>query len=640
MHGRVKVKTTAEQQAAKEKERQKRAEKYLAVRNAIVARRSAAETRADPKLIQMTTGLLGTLPDFATMWNWRREALGATWMALDDDAKQKECVNELQFLNGCLKENPKSYSVWHQRRWVMQQAPLPPWKEELDNCNHFLKLDQRNFHCWDYRRFVVKHSTHESAEDEAEFAYTLEKISENFSNYSAWHYRSTLLPKVRPAQPDGAGESKEGTQGANTADSRLTGDEGKDSGSAGASAVAPDALAEEFETVASAFYIDPCDQSAWIYHRWLLGRVEMAPTACAIHATEAPPTRGGGGNSGGDGDASGASSITVAFSHPVQLNPLHASVCGPDGSALGNVAWRPGHGRDVDGERTADVSSVVWTVTTKDDGPGSSIPVGSTLKFADGAVQSASDLCAPASTHAVPPLGTGTFLVHGGALLKRLARYRLPSADLLKEQLDVCEELLGELDDGVEKKWALLASVYILYGLDPMAHRARIEGTLNELSSIDPNRRGYYDDVKSKYEWEWIISQAAAADSGLPAGALSMANKGLTSTHHLGLFFRVTSLDLSNNTLRRVDGLAYLQQVATLILDGNQLPGFYDGTLRSLPVLTHLSVRNNVIRSVRGLEGLRGLPALTALHLDGNPVCALPAMADFAKTHLPYLISS
>lgn len=61
------------------------------------------------------------------------------------------------------------------------------------------------------------------------------------------------------------------------------------------------------------------------------------------------------------------------------------------------------------------------------------------------------------------------------------------------------------------------------YGLDPMAHRARIEGTLNELSSIDPNRRGYYDDVKSKYEWEWIISQAAAADSGLPAGALSMA---------------------------------------------------------------------------------------------------------------------
>ena len=117
-------------------------------------------------------------------------------------------------------------------------------------------------------------------------------------------------------------------------------------------------------------------------------------------------------------------------------------------------------------------------------------------------------------------------------------------------------------------------------------------------------------------------------------------NKGLTSTHHLGLFFRVTSLDLSNNTLRRVDGLAYLQQVATLILDGNQLPGFYDGTLRSLPALTHLSVRNNVIRSVRGLEGLRGLPALTALHLEGNPVCALPAMADFAKTHLPYLISS
>ena len=75
-------------------------------------------------------------------------------------------------------------------------------------------MDERNFHCWNYRFWVVdiylkqmKTRGIEKEEEqilkeyelplikrECEMAFGL--INKNFSNFSAWHYRAKLLPKI------------------------------------------------------------------------------------------------------------------------------------------------------------------------------------------------------------------------------------------------------------------------------------------------------------------------------------------------------------------------------------------------------------------------------------------------------------
>jgi len=62
-------------------------------------------------------------------------------------------ATELKITAAALMRNPKSYSAWHHRAWVVanwtDSISLP---DELALCGRMLDADERNFHCWNYRR--------------------------------------------------------------------------------------------------------------------------------------------------------------------------------------------------------------------------------------------------------------------------------------------------------------------------------------------------------------------------------------------------------------------------------------------------------------------------------------------------------
>jgi geranylgeranyl transferase type-2 subunit alpha len=113
------------------------------------------------------------------------------------------------------------------------------WDKELVVAERILDVDARNFHAWNYRRYVLANMPTRKPEI-SELAYTSRKIGANFSNFSAWHQRSkTLIGLWESGQLDPI-QSRD----------------------------------DEFELVSNALYTDPDDQSAWIYHRWLIGSGE------------------------------------------------------------------------------------------------------------------------------------------------------------------------------------------------------------------------------------------------------------------------------------------------------------------------------------------------------------------------------
>jgi geranylgeranyl transferase type-2 subunit alpha len=227
---------------------------------------------------QQISSLLQQNPEYYTIWNYRRrllldvfqkelnsgnnavsetraEAAGGqpVTMTLAQQEIAMLVKEDLQFLIPLIKQYPKCYWIWNHRSWLLAtatqhlpaQTALQLWQGELALDGKMLALDSRNFHAWDYRRKIVEELERLGKKSmiEPEFEYTTKMIQSNLSNFSAWHNRSQLIPRLLEEREASAESRKELFDG-------------------------------EFDLITTALYTDPYDQSLWSYHQYLMSTLD------------------------------------------------------------------------------------------------------------------------------------------------------------------------------------------------------------------------------------------------------------------------------------------------------------------------------------------------------------------------------
>lgn len=219
-----------------------------------------------------TTELLALNPEFNAVWNFRRHILLSLFEEGGIDVDQ--AINDdLRMVMGQLKLYPKCYWIWNHRTWCLQELESlgkANWTFELGIVLKLLEADSRNFHGWHYRRYVVQQIESKAVKeaktpsdkalstlkiDLDEFRYTTQKITKNISNFSAWHNRSKLIPKIFSLI-------------AEDPDRKTLEHDYREELALFSSP--HHLLLKELEMVKTGMYMDPEDTSVWLYMKWLL----------------------------------------------------------------------------------------------------------------------------------------------------------------------------------------------------------------------------------------------------------------------------------------------------------------------------------------------------------------------------------
>jgi geranylgeranyl transferase type-2 subunit alpha len=253
-HGvkRSEVKELTEEEKAKNEVQLK---KLKAIQDQIL--KIKAKNKYDEKTMDFLLKSSVLMPDYPTLWSIRKILMEQKLPTMTDDEAMAFLLKEIKSILPIMMKNPKSYLLWYHRIWclvkcieieIKKETPLEKSVliGEIGLCNKFFLKDDRNFHCWNYRVKLLSlisiyfQSTFQKfIEDELKF--TLEKITINFSNFSAWLYRSKLIP-IYFVQHNIKWNTK----------------------------AALDFFKDDLDLIKKAIYTDPKDQSPWNYLSWII----------------------------------------------------------------------------------------------------------------------------------------------------------------------------------------------------------------------------------------------------------------------------------------------------------------------------------------------------------------------------------
>lgn len=225
---------------------------------------SSTETRQPPD--SQTIGKNGTTAEHPPAWMGDLETIKA----------------ELEFTVPLLIQFPKCYWLWNHRLWVLNEATkrLPTaaarkvWETELGLVSKMLDKDRRNFHAWGYRRFVVANLEDPklggSSMVEAEFEYSTRMVHANLSNFSAWHNRSQLIPRLLAER------------GADDESRKAFLEKGETFSPCMRVVRTLTSVYSELAFIRDALNVGPEDQSLWFYQQYLISNLLATPDANTI----------------------------------------------------------------------------------------------------------------------------------------------------------------------------------------------------------------------------------------------------------------------------------------------------------------------------------------------------------------------